>query len=107
MNWKTGDIVVSKAGHDKGSIYVVVGRQEDGRLFVADGKRKKIETPKVKKHKHLEKIGMLEETLAEALNPKQVCLKRKEAPETHACANRLKLAAQKFKRIRSEWLGQK
>lgn len=70
MNWKTGDIVVSKAGHDKGSIYVVVGRQEDGRLFVADGKRKKIETPKVKKHKHLEKIGMIEETLAEALESK-------------------------------------
>ena len=70
MNWKTGDIVVSKAGHDKGSIYVVVGRQEDGRLFVADGRRKKIEAPKVKKHKHLEKIGALKAILAEELRSK-------------------------------------
>lgn len=57
---------------------------------MADGKRKKIETPKVKKHKHLEKIGMLERLWLRLWNPKQVCLKRKEAPETHACCKQIK-----------------
>ncbi len=47
-----GRIVCSKAGSDKGSFLVVL-RTENNRVFVADGKRYKIASPKAKNQKHL------------------------------------------------------
>ena len=55
----TGKIVISKAGHDKGQLFVVSGVSEenDGCVFIADGKRRRIEDPKKKKLKHLGDTG--------------------------------------------------
>lgn len=47
-----GRIVASKAGRDKNHFLVVVG-QEDGYLFVCDGKERPLERPKRKNVKHL------------------------------------------------------
>ena len=48
----TGWIVRSTAGHDKGELFCVVGR-EDSFLLLADGKRRKIAKPKRKKLGHV------------------------------------------------------
>ena len=47
-----GKIVCSKAGSDKGGFLVIVETKKD-RLLVADGKRYKLSSPKLKNPKHL------------------------------------------------------
>ena len=50
----TGWVVRADAGRDKGSIFCVVGvDQERGRLLLADGKRRKAARPKAKKPGHV------------------------------------------------------
>ena len=50
----TGWIVQADAGRDKGGIFCVVGvDQKTWRLLLADGKRRKIAHPKVKKMGHV------------------------------------------------------
>lgn len=52
-----GRLVVSLAGRDKGCICAIVGiADEPGYVFVADGKLRKVETPKKKKLKHIKPI---------------------------------------------------
>lgn len=58
-----GMVVKSMAGHDKGDLQVVVGFSGNDAL-VCDGKRRKLERPKVKNIKHLEKTKkVLDESL--------------------------------------------
>lgn len=47
-----GMIVKSLAGHDKNSFYVVV-KEESGKLFISDGRRRKVLKPKLKSPSHL------------------------------------------------------
>ncbi|NCE65884.1 hypothetical protein D1159_15180 [Pseudoflavonifractor sp. 524-17] len=50
----TGWIVRSTAGHDKDQLFCVVGvDQENCRLLLADGKRRRLERPKRKKLGHV------------------------------------------------------
>jgi len=58
MDYNFGDIVLSKAGRDKGSLLVVVGFLDDDKLLLADGKVRKIENPKRKKIKHIAQINV-------------------------------------------------
>lgn len=51
-----GQFVTSKAGHDKDTLYVVVGEQGNV-LALADGKSKTVEAPKKKSRKHLQPIN--------------------------------------------------
>lgn len=51
-----GAVVVSLCGHDKGKLYVVVGKSEE-KLLLCDGKNKKLASPKVKNEKHLKDTG--------------------------------------------------
>ena len=53
MEIKIGSIVRSKAGRDKGMLFVAVGL-EGGYAYVSDGKLRKVEKPKKKKLKHLQ-----------------------------------------------------
>lgn len=53
-----GHLVVSLAGRDKDIICAVVGNSDDeGYVYIADGKIRKVETPKKKKLKHLKPIA--------------------------------------------------
>lgn len=52
MQFVKGMVVRSKAGHDKGSFFVVV-RVEDDFAYVADGKSRTPLNPKKKKQIHL------------------------------------------------------
>lgn len=53
MEIKIGSVVRSKAGRDKGNLFLVVDVR-DGYAYVADGKLRKTEKPKKKKLKHLQ-----------------------------------------------------
>ncbi|MBQ3115778.1 MAG: KOW domain-containing RNA-binding protein [Clostridia bacterium] len=50
-----GDLVISIAGRDKGEKLLVIN-VSDGYATVVNGKTRKVENPKRKKIKHLEKI---------------------------------------------------
>ena len=47
-----GKIVCSTAGSDKGRFSVIIKTEED-RIYIADGKRHKLSSPKSKNSKHL------------------------------------------------------
>lgn len=49
-----GQIVRSKAGRDKDTVYLVWEVFENGMVAVVDGKHRKINHPKMKKRKHLQ-----------------------------------------------------
>ncbi len=51
-----GDVVKSLSGHDKGSVYVVIG-VKDRFVLLADGKNKLLSDPKRKNVKHLGLTG--------------------------------------------------
>jgi ribosomal protein L14E/L6E/L27E len=56
-----GQFFVSLAGRDKNMICTVVGTTEDeGYVLIADGKLRKVESPKKKKLKHLKPIDQAE-----------------------------------------------
>ena len=64
----TGQIVQATAGRDKGGVFCVVGtdhRQE--RLLLADGKSRKVESPKRKKRRHVLFVAADENRLSEKI----------------------------------------
>lgn len=62
-----GQFVISKAGHDKGGIYVIVAEEKDF-VYLSDGRLKLPEKPKKKRKKHIQPITRtLEDTLTEQL----------------------------------------
>lgn len=50
-----GKLAISKSGHDKGQLYVIVGEDERN-LYLADGVLKTIARPKKKNKKHVQPI---------------------------------------------------
>ena len=58
-----GQFAVSKAGHDKGVLYVVIS-QEGEYVFLCDGRMKTPDKPKKKKVKH---IQLVKETVNDEL----------------------------------------
>ena len=52
-----GQLVTSKAGHDKGTLYVVVAVEGEF-VYLSDGKLKLPETPKKKKKKHIQSMNV-------------------------------------------------
>ena len=55
MNYEAGQIVKSLAGHDKDSLYMVV-RVEGSFIWVADGRRHRLEEPKKKNIRHVQPV---------------------------------------------------
>lgn len=55
MEISKADIVVSLAGRDQGKLFYVIA-VDDQYAMIADGKGRKLETPKRKKRKHLQKV---------------------------------------------------
>lgn len=67
----TGMFAVSKAGHDKGRMYIIL--KEDGEyVYLADGKLRTVENPKKKKKKHVQPVKTgIDQVLAEKIINKQ------------------------------------
>lgn len=57
-------LAVSRAGHDKDSIYVIV-KEEADMVYLADGKLKPLEKPKRKNRKHIQVIEKLPKEITE------------------------------------------
>ena len=53
MKLNTGSVVRASAGRDNGGFFVVVSPEENGYCFIADGKSRKIASPKRKNIKHI------------------------------------------------------
>ncbi len=59
----TGQFAISRAGHDKGVLYVVVAEQGDF-VYLSDGRLKPPEKPKKKRRKHIQPVsGVADEGL--------------------------------------------
>ena len=56
----------SKAGHDKGDVFVVAGEREE-RVLLADGKGRTLKSPKAKNPAHVQLITRFSEELAEQI----------------------------------------
>ncbi|MBP0979104.1 MAG: KOW domain-containing RNA-binding protein [Oscillospiraceae bacterium] len=54
---QVGRIVISKSGRDKDNWFVVI-KVEDQFVYIVDGKIRKLENPKKKNIKHLQKTNM-------------------------------------------------
>ncbi|WP_352419142.1 KOW domain-containing RNA-binding protein [Proteiniborus sp.] len=61
-----GQVVRSKAGRDKGKVFVVLDIVDDEYVLISDGDYRRIDSPKKKKIKHL----IVYKTIIEDLNDK-------------------------------------
>lgn len=65
---RLGQLVTSRAGRDNGRAYLVVGVAPDGRVLVADGRRRTVASAKPKNPRHLWLHDRVAERLAERLS---------------------------------------
>jgi large subunit ribosomal protein L14e len=49
-----GQVVLAKAGRDKGKLFVIVGKIDEEYVLIANGTNRSIDKPKKKKIKHLD-----------------------------------------------------
>lgn len=54
-----GMLAVSRAGHDKNDIYVIVS-EEDEYVYLADGRIKSVDKPKKKNKKHIQLVKKIQ-----------------------------------------------
>ena len=54
-----GMLTVSKAGHDQGTVYVIIG-EESEYVYLADGQLKTVDRPKKKNKKHIQIIKKIQ-----------------------------------------------
>ena len=66
MDIVKSNIVKSTAGRDEGDLFFVLDIQEEF-LLLADGKRRRVETPKRKKCKHVTLVGESHSVVAEKI----------------------------------------
>lgn len=60
--WKAEMLAVSRAGHDKDTLYLVIDSDENY-FWLADGKRRLLEKPKKKKRRHVQVVKHLPEEI--------------------------------------------
>ena len=65
-NVMISDVVVSTAGRDRGQWFYVI-KEEPMFLYLANGKDRTLERPKLKKRKHIEKVLRSETRVAQKL----------------------------------------
>ena len=66
MDIVKSNIVKSTAGRDEGDLFFVLDTQEEF-LLLADGKRRRVESPKRKKRKHVAFVGESHSVVAEKI----------------------------------------
>lgn len=69
----TGYFATAKAGHDTGSLYVIV-REEGAYVYLSDGRLRSVEHPKKKNRRHIQIIGKTveQDILSRLLNEEKV-----------------------------------
>ena len=66
MEISKADMIVSLAGRDAGQIFFVVDTDETY-VYIADGKGRRLESPKRKKRRHVRKLPLYPSRVAEKL----------------------------------------
>ena len=66
MELSKADMIVSLAGRDKGQLFFVVDTDEQY-VYLADGKGRRLESPKRKKRRHVRKLPLCPSRVAEKL----------------------------------------
>ena len=66
MEIDRSSLIVSKAGRDKGQLFFVIDADEQY-VYLADGKSRKLEKPKRKKRRHVQKVLRSETRVAEKI----------------------------------------
>jgi ribosomal protein L14E/L6E/L27E len=56
---RIGQVVRNSSGRDTGRLFFVVKIVDDEYVFISDGKKRKLEKPKLKKVKHLQKYDII------------------------------------------------
>lgn len=64
--YKTGCLVRSLAGHDKGSLFIII-KEDAEYVYLADGRLRTVEKSKRKKKKHVQVSRIRDEKLCEKL----------------------------------------
>lgn len=54
-NYNLGTLAFSKAGHDRGELFLIV-KAEAEHVYLVDGKLRKLENPKKKNKKHIQPV---------------------------------------------------
>ena len=71
INYQTGQIVKSRAGHDKDELFVILA-VEDEYVYLTDGKNRKVDKPKKKKCKHIQITNYVDENIAKIIQSGKV-----------------------------------
>ena len=66
MDFKPGMVVRSKAGRDKGDLFIVL-RTENNYAYIANGELRRVDRPKKKKLMHLQPSAYVSELITERL----------------------------------------
>ena len=66
MELSKADMIVSLAGRDKGQLFFVVDTDEQF-VYLADGKGRRLESPKRKKRRHVRKLPQSDSRVAEKI----------------------------------------
>lgn len=66
MENMNGLVVRSKAGRDKGDLFIIL-RMENEYAYIANGELRKVDRPKKKKLRHLQLTGFVSEFIANKL----------------------------------------
>ncbi len=66
MEYRVGELARSLAGHDRGCVYLIV-RTEGDRVYLCDGRLKKLSAPKKKNTRHIQLIHTGDNPLKQAI----------------------------------------
>ena len=83
MDERIGKVAYSKAGRDKGRLFVVINMVNKDFVMLADGDLRKIENPKIKNLKHVNITNLVAQEV-------QACLIKGELPDNHIIRKNLK-----------------
>ena len=67
MGPELGVLAISRAGHDRGRVFLIVGRSGSEYVLLADGKTRKLDRPKKKKLRHVMLLPERNLEIAEAI----------------------------------------
>ncbi|WP_069998822.1 KOW domain-containing RNA-binding protein [Cellulosilyticum sp. I15G10I2] len=64
--YEVGQVVFSKCGRDQGKPFIVVSVEEEY-VYLSDGKLRKVDNPKLKKKKHVQKTNTIIEWIKQKI----------------------------------------
>ena len=70
MEFSVGQVVISKAGRDKGDVFIIYNI-EGAYLYLVDGKSRLLESPKKKKMMHIQPTKTVDTALQKAILEKK------------------------------------